>query len=218
MKIRSISLIAGLLCFAPAATHAASVMLLRYSAPAGNEFAPELFTNLINASSIGLGASFASIDAGVLVPESIFLTSTNPAVTATQAVANAQFMQFTITANAGASFTPGTLSFDVARGSASSTRGWALTSSLNNFATIIASSNVSSVQPAFQNFSVNLDNSSSRTSAVFRLYLYTPEVDTGLFFDNITFSGTAVPEWSTLSLCPFALLPLLRRHRAKQRN
>jgi hypothetical protein len=213
MKTRLIPMLAGLLCLAPCDTHAASVMLLRYTAPTGNEFAPEVFTNLINASSIGLGSSLASIDPGVLVPESIFLMASESATSPAQAVANAQFMQLTVTANPGSWFTPGTLSFDVARGSASSTRGWALTSSLNNFATVIASSDVSAVQPTFQNISINLNSSATLTSAVFRVYLYTPDVNTGLFFDNITFSGTAVPEWTTLSLCPFALVPLLRRRR-----
>lgn len=213
MKTRLIPMLAGLLCLAPCATHAASVMLLRYTAPVGNEFAPMVFTNLINASSIGLGSSLAGIEPGVPVPESIFLMASESATSPAQAVLNAQFMQFVVTASPGFWFIPGTLSFDVARGSSSSTRGWALTSSLNNFATVIASSDVSAVQPTFQNIIINLNSSSALASAVFRLYLYTPEVNTGLFFDNITFSGTAVPEWSTLSLCPFALVPLLRRRR-----
>jgi hypothetical protein len=213
MKPPFITLLAGLLCLAPCATHAASVMLLSYTAPSGNEYAPVVFTNLINASSMGLGSSLAGIEPGGSVPESIFLVASESATSPAQAVLNAQFMQFVVTANPGFWFIPDTLSFDVARGGASSTRGWALTSSLNNFATVIASSDVAAVQPTFQNVSINLNSSATLTSAVFRLYLYTPDVNTGLFFDNITVSGTAVPEWSTLSLCPFALVPLLRRRR-----
>ena len=218
MKSPALFLIAAA-CMAPSLAHAASVFpsdpLVSYTAEPGDEFAPLIINGLVTATGLGLGNSLAAIEPGVSVPSSVYLATTTTSTTPAAAVANQQFMQFTVSAIPGALISPGALSFSASRGGLSSPRGWALTSSLNSFGSILASSDISTVQSNFESFQIDLSSFNPiATSVVFRIHLYAPAADNGIFLDNILFSGTAVPEpasalMGSVSICMF----LLKRNR-----
>ncbi len=207
-------------CLALTRVHAATAIssntLVAYTAESSSEFSPLIVNGLITATGLGLGNSLANLQPGVSVPSSVFLETTSSSSTPAAAVTNKQFLQFTVSPISGFLISPGALSLSASSGGSSSPRGWALTSSLNNFSSIIASSNISTVQPSFENFTIDLTAFGPiANSAVFRIHLYAPAAGNGIFLDNIAFSGAIIPEpapvvLGSISVC-FALMLRIRK-------
>jgi hypothetical protein len=177
-------------CASAATTYFNEAVLLRYDAPAGDEFAPTLVNGGLTASNLGLGTSAADLEAGVVVPGTVFLRPSTASPTAGDAFANEQYFEFTVSSAEGLLFQPLSLSFLAANGGASGPRGWAIHSSLDGFGAALGSSNVAAVQPGMDEFTVELEGfGAAADSITFRIYGYSPEEGAGIFFDEIELEG-----------------------------
>jgi hypothetical protein len=191
--------------------------LVRYEA-AGGSFAPTSTAANLTAGALNDIGSSADLQAGATLPDSVFLqqniTSANPAA----AVANNQYFQFSLGPDAGFEMDLQGLSFDAARGGASTPRGWVLRSSLDGFGSDIASAEVATANPTLSSFGVDLSGpqyQDLQSGLTFRLYGFAPSTGVGMFYDNLTVTGavSAIPEPSTWLLMALGLAGCWRQRR-----
>lgn len=221
--MRPLTCLLTLLALAASARAAGSLpttTLVTYDAPVGNEFAVTTTLAGLSATPLLAGNSAATLEAGVAVPSSVFLMTTAASSTAAAAVANRQYVQFTVTPQPGLAVTFDALSFRATNGGPSGPRGWALTTSLDGFASIQATATIPTTAPTFTDFQVTLPGGAPiDTATVFRLYGFAPAAGNGIFFDTISLSGTLVPEPSSAVMLAFATTgALLRRRRGLTRT
>lgn len=195
--------------------------LVKYSAPGGS-FAPTEVTGNVTASDLSDAGSAGDLQAGATFPNTVFLqqniTSPDPA----SAVLNNQYFEFTVAADAGFEMDLTSLTFDAARGGASTPRGWVLRSSVDGYATDIATEVVATSLPNLSSFNVDLLSASYQdlTAVTFRLYGYGPSTGIGQFFDNIVVNGSVqpIPEPTTLAALGVGALTLALRRRATRKG
>ncbi len=192
MKSTFSLLVLAALCSDP--SHAASSitggLLVRYEAPPGNEFAPNAVAGGLTATPLGPGTSLANLEAGAVLPGTVFFNPSLASPTPVDAFQNEQFFEFTLGSHGGGKFQPLLLSFSAAKGAASSPRGWVIHTSLDGFSDPLASSDVAPVQPGTEGFTVPLDSLGVVTGNVtLRIYGYSPAEGAGLFFDDIEIQG-----------------------------
>lgn len=122
---------------------------------------------------------------------------TNPQdgnTSAALAVTNNSYFYLTLTPNSGISYTVSDITFNVARGGASTPRGYAVRSSIDSYATNLATADVSTTRATFTAVTVDLSANSSfqnlTTATTFRFYVYCPNSGNSLDFDAITINGS----------------------------
>lgn len=197
-----------------AASSVTTFDLVSYEAPAGDEFASGTPFDGVIASRLLAGDSAATLEPGVALPSSVFLMTTTASTTAADAVANRQYLQFSLSARAGEAFRLGTLEFLAGKGGGSGPRGWAVTTSLDNFASILATGVIETLQPNLGFFQIALPAASTlRDATVFRIHTYAPAAGNGIYLDSIRVTGTPVPEPSAAVLSVLSAMVLLRRRR-----
>ena len=126
----------------------------------------------------------------------MFLQQNITSPDAASAVLNNQYFQFSVTPDAGFKFNFTGLTFDAARGGASTPRGWVLRSSLDGFGADISSDVVPTAQPNLTNYSVAFAGAMFNdvlTETIFRFYGFAPSTGVGMFYDNITLNGSVLP-------------------------
>lgn len=136
------------------------------------------------------------------------------------ALTNGTFVSFTLTADAGQVLNLTSLTFDVAKGGDSGTRGYVVTSSALGHDQVLSGGDPGSTQPTLSARNVDLTGSAYQnlSSITFRLYAYSPGSGQTIDFDNITVNGSVVPEPSTTVLAALgAAAMVLRRKRARVR-
>ena len=113
---------------------------------------------------------------------------------ADEAVAGGKFFEFTVTA-AGSSLALDNLTFLSARGGASMPRGWVLRSSVDGFASNIASEEVLTQRPDLTTFTVDLsgDEFQGLDAVTFRIYTFTTGGGLSLEYVDVTLNGMVVP-------------------------
>lgn len=112
------------------------------------------------------------------------------------------------------------LTFNAARGGGATPRGYDIRSSVDNFASSLATEDLPTQRPNWTRVDVDLsatafDNLTSEVE--FRFYVYAPETTNSLEFDDITLNGTVIPEPSSLVLLGLAALSMIVLHRRKAR-
>lgn len=113
--------------------------------------------------------------------------------TVAEAVANDSYWFFSIAPDAGKTISLTSLTFNVARGGASTPRGYAVRSSVDEFATNLATADVATQRTTFTPVTVDLSGASFQnlSSAVtFNIYVYAPVSGNSLDFDDITINGS----------------------------
>jgi hypothetical protein len=199
--------------------------LVRYEAP-GSSFSPTSVGAHVSASALNDTGSWADLQPGDTLPNSVFLQQNVASPTPAAGVANNQFFQFTLAPDAGFQMDVFGLHFDAGRGGPSTPRGWVLRSSLDGFLSDLATSDVNTQQPTLSSFDIDLPDAAFQDLAsalTFRLYGYAPESGVGMFYDNLFVFGAAeaipvvvvptppaVPEPGSLLLAAIGLIAALR--------
>jgi fibronectin-binding autotransporter adhesin len=124
-----------------------------------------------------------------------YLRTTFTTVSTTEAAAfnnNADF-KFTVNAAAGYFLNLTSLVFDAMRGGASTPRGYAVRSSVDNYATVLSTGDLPTVRPTFTNINVNLSGASFQnlSTITFKVYSYSPATGSSVDYDSFVLNGTA---------------------------
>lgn len=140
---------------------------------------------------------------------------------ATAAYAGNSYFSFTITAGSSVSdLDLSSLTFDVARGASSSTRGYGVRVQTPTMTDEIVqpSTTVNAVRSTFETDTIplsgfaSLQNLTPGQTVTFQIAVWTPSTGNSLEFDNITVNGTT-PEPAGASLLALGSLTLLRRRK-----
>jgi len=141
-----------------------------------------------------------------MVPEGNLLStySASGATSAATAVANNSYFYITLTADSGKRLNLTSLTFKIAKGGSSGTRGGVVRSSVDSYVDSLYSEDVTTVWPNFADITVDLTgaNYQNLSEITFRLYTYTPSTDTSMEWDDVTINGTVVPEAGTFWITP----------------
>lgn len=139
-----------------------------------------------NAAGTGLG--YASEPALIVNP-------TSGATTASLAVSTDSYFTISITPASGYSISLTTLTFNIARGGASTPRGYDVRSSVDSYAATLGTADVATVRPSWTAASIDLSGAGFQTvtsTITFRVYIYAPSTDNSLDLDDIVINGTVV--------------------------
>lgn len=117
------------------------------------------------------------------------------------AVSLSSYIEFTITPTGGYEMDLTSLTFKVARGGASTPRGWGLRSSIDSYAANIQTADCATQRPTYSDITVDLSGAGFQnlTAAItFRMYFYAPADTSSVDFDSLTLNGTmTAPAGST---------------------
>jgi hypothetical protein len=190
--MRRLLLILSLLFHAASASHA---QIVQYTAPGGMFNATTVAANA-SAGPLNDAGSSGDLQAGATFPNTVFLQQNITSPDAASAVLNNQYFQFSVTPDAGFKFNFTALTFDAARGGASTPRGWVIRSSLDGFGADIDVDVVPTAHPNLTSYSVPLAGamfSDVLAETTFRFYGFAPSTGVGVFYDNITLNGSVLP-------------------------
>jgi hypothetical protein len=196
-----------LLALGTLASAAHAAILVKYSFTG---ISSTSLTNSVTAPPTSTAANLSANDLNATGSSALLTSSGGPPdtlfmgkllATAADSVSGNRYFQFTITPDSGYQLDLTSLTFDVARGGASTPRGWVLRSSVDGFASDIATDEILTQQPTFTAVSVGLAGASYQGltgDLTFRVYGYMPSQGPliGLYFDNLSLNGgvSLVPE------------------------
>ena len=192
MLVRHLLSTLSVLFVVVSASHA---QIVQYTAPGGSFDATTVAANT-SAGPLNETGSLGDLQAGATFPNTVFLQQNITSPDAASAVLNNQYFQFSVTPDAGFKFNFTGLTFDAARGGASTPRGWVLRSSLDGFGADIDSDVVPTALPNPTSYSVAFAGAMFNdvlTETIFRFYGFAPSTGVGMFYDNITLNGSVLP-------------------------
>jgi len=160
--------------------------------------------------SMSINATVYPTAALLFIPN-VSADSTTFATTSALAVSGNRFFSFSVTPNTGFQTSFTSLTFDAGVGG-TGLRGYVVRSSVDGFASNIATANIVTTRPNLVAVSVPLTGAAFQdvlTPTTFRVYSYTAFNGQTVDYDNVTVNGTtalavAVPESSTMVLLGLA--------------
>jgi hypothetical protein len=123
------------------------------------------------------------------------VATANPASGATSqalAVTNDSYFSFTITPAYGKKMGFTTLTLSAARINANTPTGYGIRSSIDNYATNLATANLATARFTFTSVSLDLNAGTYQnliTAVTFRIYAFAPATTDGVDFDTIALNG-----------------------------
>lgn len=114
---------------------------------------------------------------------------------AAQAVANDRYFEFTLTAADGFFLDLDNLMFGAARGGSGTPRGWVLRSSVDGFASNVATADLVTVRADLKLYTVDLSDPAymGLTEITFRIYSYAPNAGNSVEYVDLTVNGVSHP-------------------------
>ena len=176
------------------ATTANAEVLVQYSMTGGSAETTTNATGIAGGTlTNGSMTSFSTSDsAGYSSDPEIRVLPASGATASSTAVSTNSYFSFSVTpTNLEMDLT--SLTFNTARGGSSTPRGYVVRSSIDNYASNIATANINTVRPTWTAVSIDLSGASFQnlTSAItFRIYSYTPGTSLSIEYDDITVNGT----------------------------
>lgn len=154
-----------------------------------------LSDSALDASTItaGLVTSAVRTTVGYASDPVLICNPASGATSASLAVSTRSYVEFTIsTKSFNKVMNLNSLSFSIARGGASTPRGYVVRSSMDNFASDIASADIATQRTTFTSINVDLSGTTFqqiREKITFRLYVYSPSTANSLDIDAIVLDG-----------------------------
>lgn len=162
-------------------------------------------TSGFDASTVATGVTGSALTAGAGL--SVFSRTTvgyasdpvgiaNPpdsTTTSTLAVTNDSYFYLTITPAGGKKISLTTLTFNMARGGASTPRGYQVRSSVDSYAASLGGADISTQRTTWTAVNIDLSGASFQnvtSSITFNVYVYAPLSGNSLDFDDVVVNGT----------------------------
>ena len=148
----------------------------------------------VSAGSVAAGASLYDLLLEAISAPDYAFGAYSTATGAAEAVTENQYFSVTVTADAGYELDLSSLNFDAARGGSSTPRGYVVRSSVDGYASNIASADIGTAYPTWTPVSIDLTGASYQNLAgiTFRIYAYAPGTSYTVAFDNIEINGSVV--------------------------
>lgn len=157
------------------------------------DLSPTTTASGLTASTLGTGSlASAVVSGGIYATKVCIVTPPNTATEADNAIIANSYLSMTITPSAGKYLDLDSISFLIAKGGASSPRGYVLRSSVDNYSSDIAAAEVTTVRTVQTSVAISLSNGTFgrvKSSITFRLYFYTPTTPTALDLDTLVLNG-----------------------------
>lgn len=162
------------------------------------------FTSNLSPSTTGVGVSgsamagnaaltaFATASPGYATDPIVEANPPSTATTKALAVTNNSYFSFTISPSSGKKIGFTQMTFSAARINANTPTGYAVRSSIDNFAADIKTADLTTAQTTFATITVDLSAGqyqSLTTPVTFRIYVYAPAITDGADFDTFVLSG-----------------------------
>lgn len=188
---------------------------VEYRAVTGSEFLASSTAPNFLASSLNSFDSQATLEEGVAVPGSVFLSVSLAGNSFQSAVDDEQFFQFSLTPIEALAPRLSSLEFDARSGGLLGQRGWVVRSSQDGFSNDLGSGILDINQTLFQPYEISLESLQPISNVTtFRIYGYSEVgAGSGIFFDNIVLRATPIPEPTATLLMPLAMFLLGQRKR-----
>ena len=115
--------------------------------------------------------------------------------TAALAVANDRYFEFTLAADDGFFLDLDNLMFGAARGGSGTPRGFVVRSSVDGFASNVATADMTTVRPDLKLYTVDLSQPAytDLTEVTFRIYSYVPSGGSSVEYVDVTVNGFSHP-------------------------
>jgi hypothetical protein len=163
-------------------------VLLAYAFDA--DLSPTTTASGLSGSNITNGSLSTCVwDAGLVLDT----LSASGATSAATAVSTNSYYYLTATPDVGKVLNLTSLVFDVTRGGATTPRGYVVRSSVDSYASTLATADVSTQVPTFTTgVTVDISGASFQglaSAITFRLYIYAPNTTNDLLWDNVVLNG-----------------------------
>lgn len=135
---------------------------------------------------------------------------------AAAAIANGTYFSFAVAPVAGETMSLSSLTFDTARGGASTARGYVVLSSADNFVSTLKTADILTARPTWTPVTVDLSAAEFQnrsTGVEFRIFTYSPANGSTVEYDNITVSGAVTPEPGSMGVMLLSGAAMLLRRR-----
>ena len=225
---------AGTVLICLCSSHGAELLRYTFGTPGSEStvetapgFAPTIFGTGLTATPVTdpMGTVGIEISSAATTPANAPFLRLDPqggSTTPAGAVTANKYFEFTLSPDPGYQFTLESIAFDVTRGGGSTPRGYVLRSSVDNFSTDLAGSDLTTARPTYTPVSVTLGSTYAdlTTPVTFRFYNYAPAAGNSIDYDNISLSGTitAVPEPGMLAIGALGAFALMSASTKRRRH
>ena len=180
----------------------AEVILTQYTFPAGNFGTTTNANNITggNITNIRTLPIFEISSNGYVSDPELRVAPFTGNTTYPLALSGGSYFTFNITPSVGYAFNITNITFLIARGGASTPRGYGLQSSLDNYVANISNADVTTQRAIWSNISIimNTNFTNMNNTLIFRFFIYSTTAGSSIEIDNLTIYGDVFPILPTI--------------------
>jgi hypothetical protein len=181
-----------------AVKEAQAVVLSQYTFPAATFTATTVFAGLTAGAVTNNGQPIFEVSSnGYASDPELRVAAKAGATSQATAITQNSYVYFSLTPTGGVRLNLTSLTFNIARGGASTPRGYVIRSSADNYAANIQAADVATVRPTWTAVTVDLSGAAFQnlsSTITFRIYIYTTGTTATLEIDALTVNGTVLPD------------------------